>query len=86
MSSLPASIVMPGLLFNSVRRYACRNDETPKAVAAPKTHGHGGVHTLRIRAVSGLRENPVKAPFPGPSLMRFITDLCLFSPGPQRGP
>ena len=84
--SFPASMLIPGLLVMSVSRYACRSEKKASAVATPNTQGQGGVHALRMRAVSEADEKPVKTAFSGPSKLRFITFLWVFSPGLKPAP
>jgi hypothetical protein len=72
-SSLPVGIDIPGLLLMSISRQACIHEKRPRPVATPNTHGQGGVHAFRMRAVSAARERLVNCGFSVPAPAPFIT-------------
>jgi len=64
---------MPGLLLISISRHACSHEKMLRPVATPNTHGQGGDHAFRMRAVFAADEKSVNTGFSVPESTPFVT-------------
>ena len=76
----------PACMFSEVSRIRLEKREEAEGRRGAEHPRPGGVHTLRMRAVSSRREKPVKGAFFGPSRLLFVTGFRQFSPGRPPAP